>query len=219
MVNPAWRDALRQELARRGLPRSYVERLLTELCDHCADMEANMRMEAGTECSLAARMGRPAHLAAAAFEEYQKARFCRRHPVVTFALFPVLSLAAAWGMLLVAVYALTTSAELDESTSFTLADLLISNGCILIPIAAVALLFGRFARNQGVDQRWPLLSTGVLAVIASSMWSSVIFPGPQHEPMLGLMLGLPVRAQPILQALLILTIGVWTCSKRVRKTS
>jgi hypothetical protein len=211
MVNPAWREELRRELARRGLPPSYIERLVQELCDHFDDMEEEVGMEAGSSCSPDERMGQPTNLAAAAVAEYHKRAFSRKHPVVTFAVLPVLLLFGLWGTLVVAAYVVGAVAELDDSVSITLIDLLIANCCILIPIAVVALAFCRFARNNGLDRRWPMMTTGILAVIAASIWSNVITAGPKNEPTLGLMLGLPLVAQPILQAMLIFAIGGWYC--------
>jgi hypothetical protein len=53
MVGPAWREELKEELVRQGLPPAYIERLVQELCDHLDDvMEESMSMEAEKVLSL-----------------------------------------------------------------------------------------------------------------------------------------------------------------------
>ena len=92
-------DELRHELKRRGLPRAYIERLLSELDDHFVDLleERNSPMgaarklqfeESGTH-DLQQRLGEPTHLALFAAEQYHARSFWGRHPIVTFLLAPV----------------------------------------------------------------------------------------------------------------------------------
>ena len=76
---------LRDELVRRGLPRAYIERLLSELDDHFVDLleERNSPMgaarklqfeESGTH-DLQQRLGEPAHFALFAAEQYHARSF------------------------------------------------------------------------------------------------------------------------------------------------
>src|SRR5271166_5006038 len=97
MVSPAWREELNEELIRQGLPPSYIERLTQELSDHFNDvMEESMSMEAEQSSLVAERVGQPSSLAAAAVTEFHKRAYTRRHPIVTFAILPVLLMAALW---------------------------------------------------------------------------------------------------------------------------
>jgi hypothetical protein len=92
-----WLDELRTELARRKLPRPYVERLVEELSDHYLDcMEDRMSTDANDLHGVFQRLGSPGQVAAQAAEEFRCARFSRRHPVLMFVLLPVLSPPVLW---------------------------------------------------------------------------------------------------------------------------
>jgi hypothetical protein len=219
MVSPPWHEKVRMELVRQGLPPSYIERLVQELRGHFDDlMEEERRMEAGKHAfpgaeqkNWAERMGQPADVAAVAVAEYHRRAFSRKHPVVTFAVFPVLLVFGLWAGFLLSTYAIGEIAGQDDETPMTLASLCIKNyfthALILAPIAVVTFFFCRFARTNGLDGRWPMTTTAILAIIAGVIWSNIITPGPSHEPKLGLMIGLPFGVQSWLQSMLILAIG------------
>src|SRR5438067_11802938 len=96
-----WRERLEAELARRGVPARFRRRLLEELRDHFDDLtEEGTDM---TEDAQAARLGRPEDVAAAAADQYRRATWVARHPLVVFGLLPVPALVAGFaGSLLLA---------------------------------------------------------------------------------------------------------------------
>ena len=107
MPGRAWLEALRGDLARRGLPAGYVERFLQELGDHIEDLfqeqEERMRTEAhGTVSELDSavaveqQLGGREELAEQAVAEYRRATFAGRHPVWTFVIAPLPAAVVAW---------------------------------------------------------------------------------------------------------------------------
>ena len=73
MDNRHWLERLREELARRRLPKSYADRLVRELSDHVQDLtEENMSTEA-----VIASLGEPELVADAAAR--CRPGFFRRH--------------------------------------------------------------------------------------------------------------------------------------------
>lgn len=222
MVSPAWREELKEELVRQGLPPSYIERLVQELSDHFTDvMEESMSTEAEKSSLAAERLGHPSKLAAAAVTEYHKQAFSRKHPVVTFAIMPVLLTALLWAGLFVAGYVADEVGEISDLTTSQLSFRALNDvatGVMLAPLFVIALIFCRLARNSGVDWRWSLLSTGVLALISGMFYYTVLPFGPSNDPRPRpcLVVGLPLTVQQWLQSMLILAVGGWCCW-RVRR--
>ena len=216
MASPAWREALRQELARQGLPPGYVERLVQELCDHFDDTkEENMSMD---DSLAAERVGKPDALAAAAGTEYHERVFARKHPVLVFALLPLLLFPLLWVVL---VLALSLAANLiygcmaDTNLS---PEQLLGVSCaetagMLILAACLCVFFGRFVRKHRIDGRWAWLTTGILTVFAGASFWTVKPLAPGREPQLLFCLGLPVTLQQLLQSALILAVGCWCCRR------
>jgi hypothetical protein len=214
MVSPAWREELKEELARQGLPPPYIERLVQELSDHFDDvLEESMSTEAERSSLAAERVGQPGKLAAVAVTEYHKRARTRVHPVVTFAILPVLLMAVMWAGLFV----LAGVADGVVGTflpTWDLSSRAFSNeatGVMLAPLAVIALIFCRLARKHGLDWRWPLLTTGVLAIIGGMFYNTVLPFGPGNDPIPCLVVGPPLTVQQWLQSILILAVGGWCC--------
>jgi hypothetical protein len=107
MPGQPWLEALRGDLARRGLPPGYVKRFLRELEDHVEDIsqeqEEIMRtdaqgttMESNAALSVEERLGGREQLAEQAVAEFQRANFAGRHPVWTFLVAPIPAALIAW---------------------------------------------------------------------------------------------------------------------------
>src|SRR6476620_2179631 len=106
MANHPSRDELRSELERQKLPRAYIERLLSELDDHYEDLlderstsmgaARKLQPERSTQDDLQTRLGKPAHLALFAGEQYHARSFWGRHPWVTYLLGPLPLLVVCW---------------------------------------------------------------------------------------------------------------------------
>jgi hypothetical protein len=219
MDSRAWRKELRNELVRQELPLKYIERLVEELSDHFNDItEESTSMEAKKGSLAAERMGQPSDLATAAATGYYKRVFSREHPVLVFAWLPILLLPVLWAGLFVAE-CLICQGMGDMPNSYQGLRIVGygESGLFLVPPAVIAVMFCRFARRNGIDWRWPMLTTGILAVFAGLVFSTVIPSGPNREPVLGFCVGLPVTVQQLLQSMLIFAFGGWCCW-RGRKT-
>jgi hypothetical protein len=189
MAHPPSRDALRAELARRGLPPAYIERLLGELDDHYTDLleERSSSMGAARKLDfetniLQERIGEPTQLAIFAAEQYRARSFWGRHPIVTFVLGPLPFLLVSW---IITGCAVVWSAEgityvCDhwfgiEQDKIVYADhlwtqagvMLVASWLILVfPPVLVAVALCRTARRNAVSWRWPIISCVLLSLMA-----------------------------------------------------
>ena len=78
-----WLNQLQAALARQKLPPFYVERLVAELSDHITDsLEDRMSTDAKDLHGVFQRLGSPSQVASSAAQEYRRAKFSRRHPVL-----------------------------------------------------------------------------------------------------------------------------------------
>ena len=218
MVSPSWLEELRERLKRQALPPQYVERLLHELSDHFHDVQEEKKsMEAEKACDPNARMGEPNDLAQVIGSEYRKQYFSQKHPVVMFAVMPVLLVLGIWaGLALLAliidsvfigsVFGEATGSAVDSFTTQVTVDSftarLICYGSIWLPVALTAVICCRATRHRRVNWRWSLLTAATLAV----------FPGMtvRLAPSM-LMIGFipPVTVAAFVQFMLPLAIGGW----------
>ncbi len=222
MVGPVWREELKEKLGRQGLPPTYIERLVQELCDHLNDvMEESMSMEAEKSSLAAERLGQPSKLAAAAGTEYRKRVVHRNSSVVMFAVLPLLLLpmlwAGLWAGLFVADSVLTGGVD-GVPTSYLHLRIISygTTGMILVPPVILSVIFCRFAKVNGTDWRWPMLTTSILSVLVGLICWTVLPWGPIKEPKLVLIVGLPITIQQWLQSLLIFAVGGGCCLRSRR---
>jgi hypothetical protein len=187
------RDELRYELKRRGLPRAYIERLLSELDDHFVDLleERNSPMGAARKLQfeepdthdLQQRLGEPTHLALFAAEQYHARSFWGRHPVVTFLLAPVPLFVASYigfGFALSALIYLymfvmervlhvaLPNVHAYPMLKAVLAGLLGWYISVVPPLAAAVLLCRAYCRNA-LRPWWPILGCAILALVAAAL--------------------------------------------------
>jgi hypothetical protein len=95
-----WLEQLRELVNQRRLPPQYIERLVEELSDHFQDIQEEKKgMDAEPVCASEARMGEPSQLAQFVESQYRKRCFSQKHPVVMFAVMPVLLLLGIWSAL------------------------------------------------------------------------------------------------------------------------
>ena len=205
-----WLEQLREFVKQQGLPPQYLERLFEELSDHFQDIqEEKKRMDAEQVCTPDARMGEPAELARFVGSEYRKRCFSQKHPVVMFAVMPVLLLLGIWSALGLLAYGIDSMfaepadfAEPAESVALSLTEQLICYGVVWLPVALTTVIFCRAAQRRRVGWRWSMLTAATLA----------IFPGMtvRLSPsmlMIGLVPMLSVTA--VIQLMLPLAIGSW----------
>ena len=81
MSHRPWHDRLDVELRRRGVPARFRRRFLAEAGDHADDLTEEGDM---TESEIEARLGHPAEVATAAADQYRRATWTRRHPLLVF---------------------------------------------------------------------------------------------------------------------------------------
>lgn len=212
MPGQTWFDALRGDLARRGLPRAYVERFLRELEDHVQDVfqeqEESMRMEAlEMEMAVEQRLGGCEELAEQAVAKYRRANFAGRHPVWTFVVAPLPAAILAWVLYLVLgslvigalVWALgggmegLERLESEQPAAAVWAARSFYNLSAFVPPAVVVLVWCRLARRSGRGWAWALASCLLIATIAGLFVWQLRFPTPEEKGALLLGLGFQPR--------------------------
>jgi hypothetical protein len=165
MVSPSWLEELHEQLRQEGLPPQYVERLLQELTDHFHDIQEEKGMDAEKVCTPTTRMGEPSDLAPFIGSEYRKQYFSQKHPVVMFALMPVLLLLGIWaGLVLLAFIIGSVWGEATELLVDRFTAQLVCYGSIWLPVALTAVICCRAGRRRRVNWRWSLLTAATLAV-------------------------------------------------------
>jgi hypothetical protein len=193
MDNRPQHDELRGELARRGLPRAYIERLVAELDDHFTDLleERSTSMGAARKLQPEAdnalthnaerRLGEPTRLAIFAAEQYRARSFLGRHPLVTFAFIPLPLLAAsviffsfAMGVLVYGLNLLLNDflnvGALEPADHLLLGGIVLGFGSwyiLVVPPTAAGLLLCRIYRRNAVNWRWPVIGCAIIAVVAA----------------------------------------------------
>jgi hypothetical protein len=223
-----WLSRLRSELERKKLPSDYVARLVAELSDHLVDfLEDRMSTDAKDLHGVFQRLGEPGRIAARAAQEYRRARFSRRHPVVTFVVLPILALPLLWiGCVLlmlafVKLLGLETGKVDTASAVWQWADACapyVVLGMLLVPIALAAVFFSRLAIAAGVNWKWTLAACALVAVLGGMAMTKFVLP-TEHtrgELQVGLALGPHPSASQMLQFLLPLAIGGWTIWRQIK---
>ena len=223
-----WLNELRAELARRKLPPLYVERLVLELSDHFSDcMEDRMSTDAKDLHGVFQRLGSPAQVATSASQEFRKARFARRHPVLMFVLLPVLSLPLLW-FATVATVLLTckllgletgkvvTTSSIWQAANAALPYLVVA--LLVVPASLAAAFFCRAAAKANVDWKWSLAASLLLAVIGGAAMMQFTLPTEMAHGSFsfGLRLGLQPTVSQVLQFLVPFCIGGWAVWRQLR---
>lgn len=231
-----WLRELRAELARRRLPPQYVERFVLELSDHVTDFqEDRMSTDAKDLHGVFDRLGAPGQVADSAAKEYRKGRFSRRHPVLMFAILPILSLPFLWAAyaiaMLLAAKALgletgklgVESGQVDTSTAAwqwanACAPFFVV-GLVLVPVGLATAFFSYLARRAGVSTRWIVALSFVLALVGGLATSQFVLPTEtsQGRLMVGFGIGLHPSALQGLQFLLPLAIGGWAAWRQITR--
>jgi hypothetical protein len=189
MASQQPRDELRAELLRRGLPRTYIARLIAELDDHFTDLleERKTTMGAARKLQLdpqdaQQRLGEPTQLAIFAAEQYHARSFWGRHPWLTYLVAPLPLLVACWISFALAMWAILSGINLVGThafgwteESFNPADylwlqaILVALMCwyaIVFPPLSAAWLLCRTCRRNALHWHWPVLGCTLLAIVA-----------------------------------------------------
>lgn len=182
------RDQLRTELARRGLPRAYINRLVWELDDHLLDlleernstMGAARKLQPQLEQDAQQQLGDSTQLAIFAANQYHSRTFWGRHPLVTFLFAPLPLLLATWWAYLLTVWlvvVLPTSfgawitgwsfAQENHPYAQAIVLTLFTWGLFVLPPLGAALLLCRTYRRNALPIRWPVIGCVLLALVAA----------------------------------------------------
>lgn len=216
-----WLSQLRAELVRHKLPPFYVERFVGELSDHVSDfLEDRMSTDARDLHGVFERLGAPGQVADAAAKEYRKARFSRRHPVLSFVVLPILSLPLLWVayamcMLLAAKSLGLEGRNVDTGTTVwqwanACAPFFVV-GMVLVPVGLATAFFCRLARKAGVSLKWTMSACFVLALLGGLASSQFLLPTETRQGMLKFGFGFSLHPSAVqtLQFLVPLAIGGW----------
>jgi hypothetical protein len=179
MPHRCWPDRLDDDLARRGVPARFRHRLLAELRDHADDLTEGEGLTM-TDDVLNERLGRPAELAAHAAEEYRRARWASRHPLLVFGLLPLPATVLAFAATMLAVWVT------GEGLALVLGDVdqlprpavvalayTVAWGVRFVPFVMVAVLFTRVYLRSRVSGWWFAVGAAQVLLVAGSFFSSV----------------------------------------------
>lgn len=187
MATPQWRDQVRQELRRQGLPSDYISRLVEELSDHATDISLeNSSMDA--EQNVVSRLGSPGQLASFAKAEFQRRTFAGRHPLVTFVAGPVLTMMAT--LIVICLVSFGACCLIDAA----LGGILSANDDLELPPSSLEMgimqcfntsvrflpflfstwLFVRLGRRAEL-RTWSIAACGVIALVAF-LFTSILTP-------------------------------------------
>jgi hypothetical protein len=178
MAKPLWRDRLRDELHKRGLPRAYATRLIQELTEHLADIRQQEPSMKSEPKSAEDALGSPERIAAAAAHELGRRTFAGRHPFVTFVLSPlplitllvavIVLIGRAWGWLI-------TPREVHAPTTLERFSAFLEMCLLCLSPFLVAWLFLEMGR-RAARPVWGLATCGFLAFVALN-FTPTITPG------------------------------------------
>jgi hypothetical protein len=210
-------DRLRGDLRRRGLPRSYIERVVGEMDDHRADLVAEGRglgLDAdGAGLSAAERLGHPERLADLVVAQYRRRTFLGRHPAFTFLVAPVLCTLAGWAFTLFAfiIPAAMLGETIVRQTSIATFEWLCratNDVAWFVPPAAVMALCCRLAHRTGRGWPWLAASCAVMALLTGSFRSAQTLT-PDGHGALSVGFGAPPHLLPMLLPVAIAAAFAW----------
>ncbi len=180
-VPPSLKE-LRRDLLRRGLPASYVERVIGEWADHLEDLssaqfskEADMPMPSVSES-----FGTDTELAENAVLQYRSRTFAGRHPVWTFLVAPIPLLLLCWtgyyGVLAV-LLSTTRDSFFDRGSPAAHATYqLLFETTLLIPPVIATLVLVRLASRSGQRGRWLIAACVLVAFVAACHQANLALP-------------------------------------------
>jgi hypothetical protein len=180
MPHRNWDKRMDDELARRGVPARFRRRLLAELRDHADDLTDGEGLTM-TDDELNARLGEPAALATQAAEEYRRARWTSRHPLLVFGLLPLPATLLVFAAT-VLLFGLTASilgwvlvGDVDNLprpmlVAFAYA---VAWGVRFVPFVVLAVLFTRLYLRSRVSRWWFAAAAIQILLVAGSMISLI----------------------------------------------
>ncbi|QEL20448.1 hypothetical protein [Limnoglobus roseus] len=182
MPNRSWAERVDDELARRGVPARSRRRLMAELRDHADDLTDGEGLTM-TDDVLIARVGEPTVLAARAAEDYRRARWSSRHPLLAFGLLPLPATVLAFAA---TVLAFGVAANVGAWLTVGDTDLLprpamvalaygLAWGVRFVPFVLLAVLFTRLYVRGRVSRWWFAAAGAQVLTVAGSLVSAIQF--------------------------------------------
>lgn len=233
MVNLLWLEQYRQALAKRKLPRDYVNRLVSELADHGDDIAKENGGMAMDACS---RLGEPEQLADTALHEFRQRSVLNRRPLLafsTFVLLPLPLLTVMWFATLTAFYfagdvldamGLDTEAgqRRDDVTPLQVGLLLstlhlICTFVILAPPTALSWFYARLAGKTLRSRLWTIVPCLILALVTALATHSITHSDEPGKSML--MMGATIgrfEFRQVLQFVIPFAVGMLAMRRRER---
>ena len=180
--------SLRLQLERRGMNRTRIERVAGELVAHAEDLEREF-IEKGKTPKEArqeamARLGGADTLCEEIFRKYSRRTFWGKHPVVSFALFPILAMALVLGSVPLVGFVLKHVVLFLDSwgfrVNFASLKLLYLNLFSLGQYALTGLCAYFFlwtAKKYAFEMKWAFLAVVTLAVFGFCLSAKMeLFP-------------------------------------------
>lgn len=176
MVSRQWLDDVMSIMRRRGLPADYTARMIEELHDHAAELEAH---DPGTPA--AARLGTAEAVAEAAVDEYRAGRFAGRHPILAFVVAPLFAIDLAFCLYINAGVELVEGiGGMESAFAVGLSHVLTRLCGFVVPVGVLALVW-RVYRRSGRPRAWFAASGAVVAVLAGLFFAQFTPPSPDVE--------------------------------------
>ncbi len=219
MANQSWLETVERELVRRGLPGWRVGRMVEELHEHLYDLEQTLP---GTEpaTSAAERLGSPAELADAAWENHVAGSYFGRHPVIGFVALPIPITILGWALMVMAAVLLFRLGDWLEAPAGTSVvawpaavyylAVLLDLAVRIVPPALAAFLYGSWAHETARGWKWHLAACLLVAVVAGLYHSSLQFPLTPGTGHWQIGFGAPGGRDQLLQLMIPLAVGFWS---------
>jgi hypothetical protein len=221
------RETVAAELRRHGVSAGEAARLLEELEDHVADLIAeqggSMSESVQIDERIAARLGQPDVLVAAALANRRPAGVVGRHPVLSFVVAPIPLAILSWygfifagfgllelvGWVFGDAYMIAGRAVRDWPAEVVYAVNGMAAASRFVPPAATVALLCWCGRRAGVGRRWTLTASGLVGLLAGLLVVQVRLPAEPGQGSLLLGLGFPVYQWVNLAQLLVpLAVGI-----------
>ncbi|MGL6077012.1 MAG: hypothetical protein ACRC8S_22885 [Fimbriiglobus sp.] len=187
-MNPQlWFERVDDQLKRRGVPARFRRRFLAEASDHADDL-----MEGGLEMSeslMEARLGKPDEVATVAADQYRRATWTHRHPLLMFGLLPVplfvlLLVALAVGLeVLVSCTCWLLGIEREEIPRWATVSTAYAFCWTLkfVPFAIMTWLFTRRFVRSAVHWGWYAMALGQVLFLAVTLTSTIQYSDTPGE--------------------------------------
>ncbi len=192
-----WLEEVGWQLRSSGTSVAYQRRLLDELRDHIDDLSCEERNHAvsiemaGNEL-LKTRLGEPEEIAVAAAQNAPRAKFARRHPIVTYLLMPLPALLALWAVYAFGLVGILKLLQDYKSADWAIASVgIVVQSLAYVPAIALVLIIAWVALRSQTRTAWWLIASTIVAALSWLMMVSFRMPTTPGTGMLQIGVGFP----------------------------